>query len=153
MPYVEILDIQTRKVTGELYVEFAVWRNQADYDAGQPAVHVNDWIMPVNRQIRVTDAQGRVRRVSDGAWITPEQADAEELGRFGIEWRRKTRAEVRQTVLRRLREYIRDRLPAKLQAGEPRVQRMSRRLKQLHFDRSDPNDLLVDADTLKGYKE
>lgn len=153
MPFLKITDIQTRNQHGDLYIEFAVWRNQADHDGGAPPVHRNDWIMPVNRFIRNTDQDGNVQRASDGAWITPAQADEQELGRNGIIWRRKTRAEVRATVLRRLRRYILEQLPGKLQRGERQDQRLRAEIKSRLIGRDDPNDILGDADTLKGYAE
>ncbi len=69
-PFYRIIEISTERRSRETYLTVWFWRQRADYDAGKPHVHLNDFIMtlrPTAQRI-VTDAQGRWKR-DDGRFI------------------------------------------------------------------------------------
>ena len=73
MPYVQFAEVSTHRPTGELYCLVHFWPTKASFDAREPHVLTNDFIMqirPTTQQV-VTNDDGWMKRFGDGRFIDP----------------------------------------------------------------------------------
>jgi len=77
--FCKIIEVSTAKASGHTYVLVHFWRDKANFDAGKPPARVNDFLMqlrPTGQRV-VTNAEGWLKRKSDGVFIDPATLERE----------------------------------------------------------------------------
>ena len=156
MPYTQFTEVSTHSDTGELYCLVSFWPDKASFDAREPHVLTNDFIMVVRptAQRIVTNADGWPQRFGDGKFIDPATLEiGKPLPRWVVE---EVAVDVRAKMLKNAENYWRvaqtrgwsgdhtnDNSKPFLRDGVLQRQYKAEPIKR---DASDPHDLLSRTD-------